>query len=342
MPEDFLRTTLPLCERLTPAAVSIIKSILEVNGIEYLTVIGRVKKFETAINKIKLKKYKDLKNKFTDLSGIRVILFSESDVSKTCKLIEETFTVDRENSLNQDEKLGIDKSGYRSVHYVCQIGDKRGGLPEFSNLLDLKFEIQIRTVLQHAWAELSHDRNYKFGIKLPLELERRLHLYAALLELADKGFDELSKSIDQYAKDLMKDNSLLGADVNSISLVQFIKQWSDGMEDTIDILRENDYEELIGELNHFGVKTIEQLSDLAPKDYLERIKKNNEKTTILGLIRDWMIIKDWERLANYKKREWAMTENDFYENETLKSYLKDETFSNILFHYSPEMLDIKN
>lgn len=336
MPENFLRTTLPLCERLTPAVVSIIKSILEVNRIEYLSINGRVKKFETAINKIRTKKYKNLEENFTDLSGIRVILFSESDVSKTCKLIEETFSVDRENSLDQTEKLGIDKSGYRSVHYVCKIGENRGNLPEFHNLLNLKFEIQVRTVLQHAWAELSHDRNYKFGFKLPLELERRLHLYAALLELADKGFDELSKSIDEYAHGLKTEGKLLSAELNSLSLVEFIKKWSEETNTKIDIEEGEPLDDLLGELNHFGVNSIEKLANIIPKNFSETFNKNKNETNIFGLIREWMLIKDWKKLKNYSQRKWIIISNDYEEFPVLQEHLGDEKFWEMINEFEDE------
>lgn len=46
--------------------------------------------------------------------------------------------------------MSVDQTGYRSVHFVCDIGSARAALPEFNGLSGLKFEIQIRTVLQHA------------------------------------------------------------------------------------------------------------------------------------------------------------------------------------------------
>lgn len=337
MPENFLKSTLPLCERLNPAVISIIKSILEVNKIEYLSVTGRVKNYETALNKIKTKNYKNPKKQLTDLSGIRVILFSESDVLKICDLIEKTFNVDTENSFNQDEKLGVDRSGYRSVHYVCNIGSERGQLPEFHNLLDLKFEIQVRTVLQHAWAELSHDRNYKFGVKLPIDLERRLHLYAALLELADKGFDELSKSIDEYAQELKTDTNLLNADLNSISLIEFIKKWSGPNQGKIEFKEGTHLDQLIEELNYFGINSIEKLNEIIPKNFLTEFEKHEEETTILGLIRDWMLIKNWRKLLNYKKRTWSMTREDGEEYKLLNLYLGDEEFWEMISTFESEL-----
>lgn len=340
MPEKFLQTSLPLHERLTPAVVSILKSILEVNEIQHLSINGRIKKYETALNKIKTKKYKEPKSQLTDLSGIRIILFSESDVTKTCKLIEKTFQIDKENSLNQDDKLGVDKSGYRSVHFVCNIGNERNKLPEFHNLWDLKFEIQVRTVLQHAWAELSHDRNYKFGFRLPLDLERRLHLYAALLELADKGFDELSKSIDEYAQGLKTESKLLSADLNSFSLVEFIKKWSEETNTKIDIETGEPLDELLGELNYFDIDSIEKLSELIPKNFSEVFNKNKQETNIFGLIREWMLIKDWKKLKNYEKRKWIIITHDHKDFPVLHQYLGDEKFWEMANEFEDEFINL--
>lgn len=336
MPESFLKTYIPLSERLSPAVVSIIESILKVNGIEYLTVSGRVKSYESSIGKIKEKGYKNLIDQFTDLCGLRIILFSESDVLKVCGLIEGSFDIDKENSMNQDEKLGVDRSGYRSVHYVCKLGERRGGLPEFSKLLDLKFEIQIRTVLQHAWAELSHDRNYKFGVKLPIDLERRLHLYAALLEVADKGFDELSKSIDQYAQGLKSHEKLYNADIDSISLAEFFQKWAAGGSLDVDMMKGRDLGGIVRELNEFGVLTIKDLADLVPDDYLNRLSKLIYRSTLFGVVRDWMLIKDWRKYEGFVKRDWVLWERGEEFSAALRSYFDDEEFYNMVDAFSIE------
>ena len=83
-------------------------------------------------------------------------------------MITGSFNIDEKNSLDKKILLASDQIGYRSVHFVCDLGAQRSGLPEFKDLGGLKFEIQVRTVLQHAWAELAHDRNYKFSGTLPL------------------------------------------------------------------------------------------------------------------------------------------------------------------------------
>jgi ppGpp synthetase/RelA/SpoT-type nucleotidyltranferase len=164
---EWLAQSLPRYENLTATVVSIFESLLRANDIDFLAVSGRTKTLESTIEKLHRKNYKDPKSQLTDLSAIRVILYFESQVDRASKLGEDSFRVDPKNSMNRDAILSIDQIGYRSVHFVCDLGPTRTCLPEYMHLANLKFEIQLRTVLQHAWAELAHDRNYNFSGKLP-------------------------------------------------------------------------------------------------------------------------------------------------------------------------------
>ncbi|MGK1439229.1 GTP pyrophosphokinase, partial [Klebsiella pneumoniae] len=170
-------------------------------------------------------------------------------------IITNCFNVDFNNSLNQDERLSVDQIGYRSVHYVCDLGPTRSALPEFEGLSSLKFEIQVRTVLQHAWAELAHDRSYKFSGKLPAEIERHLFLYAGMLEIADKGFDELSLKIDEYAKEINSKSQIrdFNYQLDSISLPAFVKAWADANDIGLESLGKTEYDDLLHELHLMDV-----------------------------------------------------------------------------------------
>jgi hypothetical protein len=81
--------------------------------------------------------------------------------------------------------------GYRSLHYVCRA---EGGLPA-----EARFEIQVRTLLEHAWAEIEHDLGYKSPEAIPAAARRRLHRLAGLLELADQEFGAIRRELDAYA-----------------------------------------------------------------------------------------------------------------------------------------------
>jgi GTP pyrophosphokinase len=203
--------------------------------------------------------------------------------------------------------LATDQIGYRSIHYVCDLGEARAGLPEFSGLSGMKFEFQIRTVLQHAWAELAHDRNYKFSGKLPMEIERKLYLYAGMLEIADKGFDELSQQIDQYIEEFSERTSRgdLDIEINSISLEEYIETWAKRTKFhlTEHSSREN-LSDLVRELNEMGIRKISEIENIIPKDYSEVAGRLKYSEPIYGLLRNWMIIHDFKRYHDEVSHDW--------------------------------------
>lgn len=315
--EDWLSTNLGLHERLTDAVVGIISSLLSDSQIDYLSVTGRTKDDIGIRDKIKRKNYKDPINQLTDISGVRVILFIESDVERVCQLIESAFTIDIGNSSNRDLLLGSNQVGYRSVHFVCELGGARSGLPEFSRFHNLKFEIQVRTVLQHAWAELAHDRSYKFRNELPQEIQRKLNLYAGLLEIADKGFSEIAEDIDAYSKGVSEKYKAgnLEVPINSLSLLEYMKDWAAANEVDVEALGDLSFvdnfgTELIHELAEFGITTIKELDELCPKGYADEFKKGPIDATVLGIVRSWMLIKDAKKLLQDIGVDWVLEEGE--------------------------------
>lgn len=323
---DWLEQDLSKYENLTPTVVSIIESLLHANSIEYLSVSGRTKTRAGILEKIKRKRYSTPKNELTDISGIRVILYFESQVDRVSKIIEKSFKVDKENSFNRDTALSIDQIGYRSVHYVCDLGGDRTKLPENSRLDGLQFEIQLRTVLQHAWAELAHDRNYKFSGKLPREIERELFLYAGMLEIADKGFDSLSKKIDSHIKEVKAktDAGDYNMELDSVSLEQFIEAWA--KENNLSFMpREKEASRiLVQELKDYGLNSVEDLRKIIPKEYAKAAKELNSSNNIYGLLRDWMILNDYER---YRDKAWKESWTGFGDdNDRGETYALYERF----------------
>lgn len=327
----WLDAVLPRHERLTSAVVAITENLLRAKHIDYLAVTGRTKNTQSSIDKVKRKGYKDPSVQLTDLSGIRIILYFESDVAKACQLIEEAFNVDWGNSLNKDALLSTDQIGYRSSHYVCDLGEQRAALPEFAGLSKLKFEFQVRTVLQHAWAELAHDRNYKFSGKLPREIERQLFLYAGMLEIADKGFNELSTKIDNYIKAVAEKSARgdLSTEINSVSLEQFVEEWckTNGIRFEPHNFSKDDYREIVKELDQFGITTLAELNDIIPENYVEALKIEDQREyTLHGYVRDWMLIYDWRKYLGNVDFDWTVFSDDkelfsnFFSNAELEEF----------------------
>lgn len=305
--EKWLDSILPRHERLTKVASYILENLLAENRIEYLTITGRTKNKSSALEKLIRKGYKDPSMQLTDLSGIRVVVYLETDLKSVCGIIEQAFEVDENNSSSKELTMGIDKIGYRSYHYVCKLGKNRENASEYKNLSQLNFEIQVRTVLQHAWAQLSHDRNYKFNGNLPRELERDFYLYAGLLEIVDKGFDAITAKIDLY-KETLREKTAGGdydIDVTSLSLNEFVNQWAEKNNFYLKEHQNQDrISDLVEELKQFGIKKIYELNDIIDPIYAKTAKQAKYYTNIFGLIRDWMLIKDWRRFIRDVKFEW--------------------------------------
>jgi len=330
--DTWLEQTLPLHSRLTESVVAIVENLLKSKKIDYLAVSGRTKTKNSVIEKVARKGYRNPAEQLTDLSGIRIIVFFESAISDVSELINQAFSVDQDNSLNQDSLLSADQIGYRSVHFVCDIGPERASLPEFEELAGLKFEFQVRTVLQHAWAELAHDRKYKFSGKLPKRVERQLYLYAGMLEIADQGFDEVSKSIDRYIEDLEKKSSQgdLNVEIDSISLESFVHDWAHRNGIELEGIR-GSVDDLISELNAFGVYRLEDLAKIIPEKYSEVYKSVGHETNIFGAVRDWMLMHDWRRFERDVPYNWVIEteDSDLFEHFIAEDELSEfyETFA---------------
>ncbi len=155
-------------------------------------------------------KYNNPVNQFTDLCGGRIIVRTGDEVKAISKFIEQHFLVDQENTVDVSQRLKPAEFGYRSVHYI--ISFKPGIFPAKDVNIDVpplllndkKFpnrraEVQVRTVLEHAWADMAHDLAFKSSFKIPEKWEREFAGVAALLEGADKTFSRIQQGMKVYA-----------------------------------------------------------------------------------------------------------------------------------------------
>lgn len=174
-----------------------IKNILEAEDIKVLDATCRTKTLESFDGKIerpeKQGKYSQLPD-ITDLCGVRIVAFTVSDCDKICTVIRQHFLIDEGNSIDKLDSADDDRFGYLSQHLVLSLADDRAGLVENKRFVDLKVEVQVRTVLQHAWADLDWRIRYKSAVEIPKEIRRKLFRVSALLEAADETFSEVQAS----------------------------------------------------------------------------------------------------------------------------------------------------
>lgn len=139
-------------------------------------------------------------------------------------MIEEEFIVDTDNTIDKRTALDPDRFGYLSLHYVVQLNTARCEWPEYRAYQGLKAEIQIRSILQHTWAEIEHDLGYKSKIEIPRKIQRDFFRLAGLLELADKEFMGIRNSLEAYRSSVQLDiqSNSKPVPIDSVSLQEFI------------------------------------------------------------------------------------------------------------------------
>lgn len=293
----------------------LLTTLLKEASIPYHSVSGRLKDKRSFLGKWDRKAY-TAPEQIMDVAGLRIITHTTEEVKRVCDVIEHEFAIDDKNSGDKGKNRDVDKVGYLSVHFIAKIDSKRLELSEYKRFEGICFEIQVRSLLQHAWAEIEHDRSYKFAGVLPQEIQRKFYLVAGTLELMDQEFTALSREIDSYAREVRKktEKGKLDIPVDSTSLLQFLEEYFKGYD--LEALSANyleDSSEIITELSDFGVKNLRDV------DMLLNQKTTAEwtaeaHTNYFGILRDAMIVTDARKYFESSwKGHWSGIRSDTIE-----------------------------
>ena len=181
---------LPALEKLSQDAYDTMCKALNEKSIYVTAVEHRVKTEESLAGKLELKgaKYKSVED-VTDLVGLRVITFYGDEVDKVAAIAKRIFDIDWNESVDKRKGHQLDAFGYNSLHYICRL--KTGGL---------RFELQMRTALQHVWSTIEHDTGYKGDVKILPEYRRQFSRLAGMLELVDDEFIRLRTALTDYRR----------------------------------------------------------------------------------------------------------------------------------------------
>lgn len=277
-------------EQCTTKLHELINSLIEESDIQIHSVSSRTKDTDSLYEKVKRKgdKYNKLSD-ITDLSGIRIICYLSDQVDKVADIIEKNFIILNEWSIDKRKTLDPDKFGYLSLHFVVKLSEDRSKLLEYKRFKDFYCEIQIRSILQHAWAEIEHDLGYKSTIEIPRDVQRRFYRLAGLLELADDEFNRIKSEVEQYSAEIddnifKKPEEIL---IDKVSLKHFIIN-SQIVKDLDEIIASNanlrldenvyDISVYISQIAYFNIKTIDDLE--------KTIENNKEK--IISFTKGWL------------------------------------------------------
>ena len=195
------RQQLPLYKRLMEAVKEKLSEMVKDSDLTVSSMEFRIKEEPSLAGKLLRKgsKYSSLKD-ITDIFGARVITFYNEDVDRVAAFAESKFEVDWPNSVDKRKMHETNSFGYNSLHYICRIPKKVFYDPEYPELNDIRFEIQMRTALQHVWSAIQHDIGYKSEIETPKEYHRMLSRLAGMMELADDEFSRIRNSIADYRR----------------------------------------------------------------------------------------------------------------------------------------------
>lgn len=194
---------LPVYTKMADIIPERLKGFFDEAGIIVAAVEHRVKARESLAGKLALKggKYRDIFD-ITDLVGIRVITFYTDDVDKVASVLERLYEIDWDNSIDKRKAHEIDSFGYLSLHYICSIPESAYSDKDHPEVNKIRFEVQMRTVLQHAWANMNHDTGYKTGVEIPKVYKRNMSRLAGMLELVDDEFSRIRREITDYRRNV--------------------------------------------------------------------------------------------------------------------------------------------
>ncbi len=180
----------PTLQQLADEASNQLRHALREQDIYITAMEHRVKTEKSLAGKLELKgaKYRSIDD-ITDLVGLRVITFYTDEVDKVAAIAKRVFDIDWQESVDKRKLHKLDSFGYNSLHYICRL--KTGGP---------RFELQMRTALQHVWSTIEHDTGYKGDVKIPDVYLRQFNRLAGMMELMDDEFSRLRIVLTNYRR----------------------------------------------------------------------------------------------------------------------------------------------
>jgi len=147
----------------------------------------------------------------------------------------------------------------------------------YDELKPLICEIQVRTVLQDAWATIAHHLSYKQESHVPPQLRRKLNALSASFETADDQFERIRADRRAYAEKTKEglessEPHSLEAPINFDNLMEYL-EWRFPDRESAE---EDDAADLLSELWHCGYRSLSDLKNLVDRCY-DAVRAYEEK-----------------------------------------------------------------
>ena len=254
----------PELRELTEQFVALVTTLLDDAGINYLSVVGRAKSVASFAAKAAREVdgepvYSDPLAEITDQIGIRVITYLHSDVTAVADLLSDQLTVVDDRDMGQ-VTASEGRFGYASRHLLVALDPTRGIPAVHESLPGRSVQVQVRTVLQHAWAEFEHDIRYKGTVpeEHVHDLDRRFTLAAGLLELADREFSAIRERLRATLTDERPEPDDSDPRISAEDLASFLaRQYADAGWS-----RTEHYSWISGLLLELGITSLDELAGL--------------------------------------------------------------------------------
>ena len=192
-----------VAERITASLREALGSDEAVSKFLQLPAKSRVKDMDSFLEKALIRKPKpNPLEEITDQVGVRFVVLLLEDIERICSIVESgPWDAQKDRDFQSERLENPDYFAYQSDHFVIRTQSEfehkgvtiSAGMP---------CEIQIRTILQHAYAEMAHSSAYKPPIKLSEEdqrhVNRSLAKGSALIEITDDVFREIKTKLRDY------------------------------------------------------------------------------------------------------------------------------------------------
>ncbi len=254
----------PGLRKVTEEFVRLVTALLDDAGINYVSVTGRTKSVASFAAKAARTVdgepvYPDPVTDITDQVGIRVVTYLHADVAAVAGVLSDQLSVLDDRDMGR-ETARQGRFGYSSRHLLVAVDPVRGVPAAYDSVRGQSASVQVRTILQHAWAEFEHDVRYKGNVpeEHVSDLDRRFTLAAGLLELADREFSEIRDKLqatmgDQQLIADADDPRISASDLATFLARQFQEAgWS----------RTDHYAWISGLLLELGITSLDELGGL--------------------------------------------------------------------------------